>query len=147
MKQIWSPYVVFKFFADFQEGELLSSSLPHGIYCTENFTWGELLLNQRSKPSIFVLENLSALANRLQAFRDTIFKKSQVIVTSAWRDEKYNKKIGGASGSKHILGQAADIYVKGMPPSAVQLLLKNHSGGLGCYKNFTHVDIGKKRRW
>lgn len=147
MKQIWTPHVIFKFLQSVPEGEMLTRALPRGVYCTENFTWAELLLNQKSMPSFYVLENLWALANRLQTLRDTVFQGKQVIITSAWRDEDYNRKIGGSTGSKHILGQAADIFVKGMPPSKVQLLLKRFSGGLGAYKNFTHVDISKKRRW
>jgi uncharacterized protein YcbK (DUF882 family) len=55
--------------------------------------------------------------------------------------------VGGASQSKHILGQAIDFCAEKLPPSKVQTLLKNHSGGLGAYKNFTHMDVAEKRRW
>lgn len=104
-------------------------------------------MHQKELPTLLVLENLSAVANRLQAFRDTIFQGSQVIITSAWRSVSYNKKIGGEPLSKHTLGQAIDFYVQNSPPSKVQTLIKAHSGGLGAYKNFTHIDIAAKRRW
>ena len=70
-----------------------------------------------------------------------------VIVNSWCRCEDYNILIGGAKSSQHVLGKAADFTVIGVPPSVVQEYLKNWKGGLGSYENFTHVDVGRKRRW
>jgi len=148
MKQFWAPKSVYDFLQQYHlENELLSRELPQGLYCTENLLWSELLVYQKERPSLVVLENLSAVANRLQALRDSVFQGAQIIVTSAWRCESYNKKIGGEPMSKHVLGQAIDFFVKDYPPSKVQNLLKSFSGGLGAYKNFTHIDISTKRRW
>lgn len=148
MKQFWAPQRVCDFLKTaYKQGELLSRLLPAGVYCTENLLWAELLVNQDQVPSLLVLENLACVASRLQAFRDTVLGGSQVIVTSAWRTPDHNKSIGGAPLSKHVLGCAIDFCAVKMPPSKVQFLLKNHSGGLGAYKNFTHIDIAEKRRW
>ena len=35
-----------------------------------------------------------------------------VIITSGCRCTKHNKAVGGVQGSKHVLGQASDFYVK-----------------------------------
>lgn len=73
--------------------------------------------------------------------------KAPVIVNSWCRCKEYNTKIGGAKKSQHILGKAADFTVKGVSPRDVQEFLKDWKGGLGSYENFTHVDVGDKRRW
>ena len=148
MKQFWTPQSVYNFLkTSHVTGELLSRELPSGAYCTENFCWTELLVNQSEMLNLGILENLACAANRLQALRDTVFGSHAVIVTSAWRSETYNKKIGGEAMSKHILGQAIDFCVHDMPPSKVQTLVAGFSGGLGAYKDFTHIDISTKRRW
>lgn len=148
MKQFWTPKTLYDFLNEHHlNGELLSRELPSGVYCTENILWAELLVSQKELPSLIVLENLFAVANRLQALRDTVFQSAKIIITSAWRNESYNKSIGGEPLSKHIFGQAIDFFVQNFPPSKVQTLLKSFSGGLGAYKSFTHIDISTKRRW
>lgn len=37
-----------------------------------------------------------------------------IIVTSGYRCKELNKKVGGVDTSQHLIGQAADIHVKGM---------------------------------
>ena len=62
--------------------------------------------------------------------------------------KKHNKDIGGAVKSLHMRGKAADIVVKGVSPAKVQQYLKDHLGGMGKYKTFTHVDVrGYVARW
>lgn len=76
----------------------------------------------------------------LQAVRNYFGKP--VTVNSGYRTSAYNKKVGGASMSQHVIGTAADISVKGIPPSAVVSYLEkfypNH--GIGLYTSFVHVD-------
>lgn len=48
-----------------------------------------------------------ALVQGLQAVRDAYGKP--LTISSGHRCAAYNKRIGGASGSQHILGNAADI--------------------------------------
>ena len=67
----------------------------------------------------------------------------------------YNKKIGGAKRSQHMLAKAADIIIKGMSSTEVKnviiSLIKSgemHPGGIGLYQTFTHYDVrGQNRRW
>ena len=74
-----------------------------------------------------------------------------VYVTSSTRCREHNKAVGGAVASQHLLGTAADIKVKNVLPVEVYTYLaKEYKGkyGLGCYNNFTHVDVRKnKARW
>ena len=74
-----------------------------------------------------------------------------VKINSACRCEEYNEKIGGAYGSKHKQGIAADIVVKGINPEDVYKFLDNYmpnTYGIGKYNSFTHIDVRKtKARW
>lgn len=83
---------------------------------SKNFTLAEL-----TKTSIRGLENdpdeaqLAALKvlveNVLQPLRDKI---GPIMINSAFRSEKVNKKIGGAPSSQHTKGEAADIETPAM---------------------------------
>lgn len=76
---------------------------------------------------------------------------SPVIVNSACRCESHNAKVGGANNSRHKLGVAADIVVKGVPPKVVYGYLNStfpNQYGIGKYDTFTHIDVrSKKARW
>lgn len=76
---------------------------------------------------------------------------SPITITSACRCPEYNSEIGGAYGSKHKQGIAADIVVKDVSPDEVYRFIDAHmprKGGLGMYSKFTHVDVRqKKSRW
>lgn len=72
-----------------------------------------------------------------------------VTVNSGYRSPSYNAKIGGARRSRHVMGLAADIRVRGATPDEVAAYAEALGvGGLGRYRTFTHVDIaGAGRRW
>lgn len=74
-----------------------------------------------------------------------------VKVTSSYRCESHNKAVGGAKNSKHKLGIAADIQLKGIDPMDVYSYLNSvypNSYGFGLYNTFVHVDArSSKARW
>ena len=74
-----------------------------------------------------------------------------VTITSAFRTESHNKKVGGGKKSTHLVGIAADIMVKGVTPAQVAAYaetLMPDRGGIGQYKNFVHIDVRHdKSRW
>ncbi|OCG19627.1 D-Ala-D-Ala carboxypeptidase family metallohydrolase [Gilliamella sp. WF3-4] len=74
-----------------------------------------------------------------------------VFVNSACRCKKHNQAVGGKTSSQHVLGNAADIRVKNVPPSAVADYLDAkclENFGIGRYRTFTHVDVrAVKARW
>lgn len=112
---------------------------------TPSFKLSEFLRAEDPLPAPWILDNLKALANRLQVIRDLLGRP--IRITSGYRTPEHNKAVGGEPNSYHLKGMAADIVVDGMTPTAVQNYLGRWSGGLGSYPNFTHVDIGPKRRW
>lgn len=67
-----------------------------------------------------------------------------VTINSAYRCANHNKAVGGASGSQHLYGRAADIVVQGVKPSVVADWVESGPlkgrGGVGRYSSFTHVD-------
>lgn len=81
---------------------------------TKNFTLEELIksptadrLKIDNTPTDKIISNLTELSELLQKVRDKYNKP--IIVTSGYRCERLNKAVGGAKGSQHRLGQAADI--------------------------------------
>lgn len=72
-----------------------------------------------------------------------------VVITSGCRCANHNYKVGGSKNSQHVLGKAADIKVKDVDPKQVyDYLDSNHTGGLGLYSSWVHVDVrGSKARW
>ena len=69
-----------------------------------------------------------------------------ITITSAYRCENYNRSIGGATGSRHSKGQAADIVVKCVSPREVAKYAESIGVlGIGLYETasdgyFTHID-------
>ena len=63
-----------------------------------------------------------------------------MIINSGYRTPSHNKKVGGASGSQHVYGKAADIVVRGVKPSEVYRQADKLFNGVGKYNTFTHVD-------
>ena len=84
------------------------------------------------------------LVTYLQNIRD--YFGVEVIITSAYRCLSYNSSVGGATGSRHTKGQAADIVVTGVEPRRVAAYAE-YIGvkGIGLYETaadgyFVHID-------
>lgn len=82
------------------------------------------------------------LVNILQMIRDHF--KAPVTITSGYRTNAYNSKIGGSKTSFHVKGRAADIKVKGVDPVLVGMYAETlRAGGIGLYSypnGFVHID-------
>ena len=120
---------------------------------TKNFDLKEFACNDGTTVPDILLPNVIELAKNLQVIRDALGKP--VHINSAYRTVDYNKKIGGATKSQHLIGKAADIRINGIAPKevadAIEQLIsegKMKQGGLGRYNSFTHYDIrGVRSRW
>lgn len=84
------------------------------------------------------------LIKYLQKIRDHFNKP--ITITSGYRCNIHNKNIGGATGSRHSKGQAADIVVSGVAPREVAKYAESIGiKGIGLYEtnadgHFTHID-------
>lgn len=120
---------------------------------TQNFSLSEFKCRDGSDVPEDLLPNIQLLADNLQVLRDHIGKPIRVI--SGYRSPPYNRKIGGAKRSQHMVAKAGDIKVSGMTPKEVKEVIvqlikegKMHSGGIGLYTTFTHYDVrGRNARW
>lgn len=120
---------------------------------TTNFHLNEFKCKDGSIPEGELLDNCIELAENLQVLRTHIGKPINII--SAYRPPAYNKKIGGAKKSQHLLAKAADIKVPGMAPAEVHAEViklikagKMKQGGVGKYATFVHYDTrGTAARW
>jgi uncharacterized protein YcbK (DUF882 family) len=77
--------------------------------------------------------------------------KIPIDVTSGFRTARTNGKTEGAAlNSRHLSGQASDIYFTGIPSNTVGIMATMFQrGGVGFYPQhgFTHVDVGSVRQW
>lgn len=96
--------------------------------------------------TVFIAPSLVTL---LQEARN--YFNAPITISSAYRTDSYNTKVGGATYSQHKYGTAADIVVKGKTPKTVYDWFDKklgNSGGVGLYKSFVHVDVREvKARW
>lgn len=93
--------------------------------------------------------NLQKLMALLEQIRTACGGRA-VIINSGYRTAAYNKKVGGAPLSQHLLAKAADIRAEGMTAKQVYDIANrlNPNGGVGKYATFTHVDVRDGRaRW
>lgn len=85
----------------------------------------------------------------LQKIRDHFGKP--ITITSGYRCETHNRRVGGATGSYHSKGQAADIVVQGITPREVAKYAESIGIlGIGLYETskdgyFVHVDTRTKK--
>lgn len=114
---------------------------------TPNFTRQEFDCNDSVGTPVpaVLMPNVRTLAAQLQILRD--YLGEPIHVNSGYRTPQYNKSVGGAKNSQHLLAKAADITVKSKTPkqikSIVERLIKSGKlkiGGIGLYKGFLHVD-------
>lgn len=120
---------------------------------TKDFSKKEFDSKDGANMPATVLVNVRELATNLQVLRDAV--QLPIVITSGYRSVSHNKKIGGAEGSKHTLGQAADFKIPGMTAKQVYEVVlkliqsgKMKKGGLHAYSTWVHYDIrGFNARW
>ena len=84
----------------------------------------------------------SDLVEGLQKIRDHFGKP--IIINSAYRNARYNAKVGGSSKSYHVRGMAADIKISGVSAVELAYYAMTIFHGVGVYyydsTEFIHVD-------
>ena len=86
----------------------------------------------------------------LQDLRTLIAKPMRL--TSAYRSEAHNKKVGGAKHSKHLKAKAYDVPMVGHDPATFEAAARMCGfTGFGFYPKskprFIHIDTGPAREW
>ncbi len=79
------------------------------------------------------------------------FGGKPIQINSWYRDPVSNRRAGGASRSRHLVGDAVDFVVTGIHPQEVNKRLESwwgSKGGLASASCFTHIDTrGCRARW
>lgn len=77
-----------------------------------------------------------------------------LIIESAYRSKKYNdnlraRGIKAAKKSMHILCRAIDFRIEGVSTRSLAKYARSlpEVGGVGLYRNWVHIDTGRKRNW
>lgn len=123
---------------------------------TKNFTLRELRCKDGTEVPEEYLANAQAICERAQVLRDLL--GTPLEVRSGYRSPEHNRRVGGATWSKHLKAEALDLHSKQW--SAAQLaelygglirLGLVEGGGLGVYPRgdggWIHIDLGGGRRW
>jgi hypothetical protein len=126
--------------------QLDASIIPNG-----NFTWSEATRGgARMPPDQATVDAIVRIATLAQQARDRIGRP--FIITSWYRSAEINRRVGGASRSRHIVGDAIDFYCVGLTGNQVYWALDPWwPGGLGRYGQYpalVHLDARNyKARW
>lgn len=125
--------------------QVWSKAKNGAVKLSANFKVSEFACKDGSD-TVFISQGLVTV---LQKIRDHFGKP--VIITSAYRNDAYNEKVGGAKYSQHKYGKAADFFIIGVSPSTIaayaEMIMPN-TGGIGIYSSFVHVDVRTARaRW
>lgn len=123
------------------------------LQLTKNFAIEEFDCHDGTPVPSSLYGNLNSLAFNLQVLREHLNRPIHIL--SGYRTQAYNKKVGGATHSQHLIARAADIQVKGITPYSLAMIIEElirdefmKQGGLGLYDTFVHYDIrGFKARW
>lgn len=118
---------------------------------TGNFTWAEATHNGTRLPeNQAVVYGIVRIAQALEEVR-YIYGGRPITINSWYRPRAINARVGGASMSRHIQGDAVDFNVRGVHPYEVYKRLDSwwgSRGGLASATVFTHLDArGYRARW
>ena len=116
---------------------------PHQL--TPHFNISEFACKDGAGVPVHLLSNVRALAVNLEVIRARF--GMPIIVNSGYRSIEYNKRVGGAVGSQHLLANASDIVIKDVSPfflfKTIRELMKRgaiEAGAVILYNTFVHYD-------
>ena len=113
-----------------------------GIKLSTNFTSNEFDCHGSGCCSSTLIN--PELVKYLQKIREHF--NTPITITSGYRCITHNSRVGGATGSRHTKGDAADIVVKGVSPREVAKYAESIGiKGIGLYETsadgfFVHID-------
>lgn len=118
---------------------------------SKHFTWAEMACRDGTPyPGEWRETRLPLLLSAAEAIRGACGDKP-LLVFSAYRTPKHNRRIGGARRSQHMQGRALDLR----PPKrwsvdrfhkAIKSLKLPQIRGLGKYRTFVHIDTRPSQR-
>ena len=123
----------------------MENKIPHPHQLTPHFHISEFACKDGSAVPLHLLSNVRSLAVTLEVIRASF--GVPIIINSGYRTIEYNRKVGGAVGSQHLIANASDIVIKGVSPfflfKTIQELMKSgliEAGAVILYNTFVHYD-------
>lgn len=120
------------------------------MFISKNFTYDELAC-----PCCGDLLINEVFLKTLQEIRDRVGRP--FFITSGFRCDEHNEKVGGAITSRHLKGFAVDISTNKWSSDDLHYLLfelcattiQNYSTGVGIYPKHIHFDLrsGRDSAW
>ncbi len=117
-------------------------------YVTDNFSWQEFACHSGEAVPDAWKANVRALCETvLEPIRARF--GAPLVVISGWRSKTWNDRVGGAKGSQHLTGRAADVRpvsLANVPAlmTLVEEMIRNGQlprlGGFGVYRGWIHCD-------
>lgn len=111
---------------------------------TENFRFSEIACEDRTDVILYSKRHMDLV----QAIRDIVGPLS---ISSAFRTPEHNKVVGGVVDSQHQFGIAVDMKLpNGYTIDEFKEVVLSVTGsqvGIGLYKSFIHMDLGRPRIW
>ncbi|MEM8611497.1 MAG: D-Ala-D-Ala carboxypeptidase family metallohydrolase [Cyanobacteria bacterium P01_H01_bin.105] len=125
---------------------LANPIIPNG-----HFTWGEATHGGTRIPANRnVVYGIIRIARVMEQVRERLGGRP-ITINSWYRDPVTNRRVGGASRSSHLSGDAVDFVAPGLHPYDVYDRLNRwwgSKGGLASATVFTHIDArGYYARW
>lgn len=116
------------------------------------YTWADATYGGQRVPTKEIAARIVAIAQRITPLTEkTIGKGKKWNITSWYRDPAANRAAGGASGSRHMSGDAVDFWFEqgGGEAALFQSLQGSWDGGLARKVGvFVHLDDrGYRERW
>lgn len=107
-------------------------------------------LKLNSDPPASLWPNMETTAKTLDEARKRL--KAPIRLTSIFRNEAYNRRVGGVRNSTHRMFSACDCVTANVAQLYLVLLdLRREGyfkGGLGLYRSFVHIDSrGHNATW
>lgn len=106
-------------------------------------------IKEQFNPNQEIIDNLKALCEDiLEPLREKI--NEPILITSGYRCESLNNKVGGADTSQHMQGQAADIHINGLSIEDLFQYIKksdlNFDQLIQEFNNWVHISFNKNKK-
>ncbi len=102
------------------------------MFLTPHFTLAEMTTSQfanreglDNNPDSKTIANLIELCKTLEQVRSLVGQP--LVVSSGYRSEALNRRVGGSASSAHVLGLAADIIAVGLTPRQLAQRIRDSS--------------------
>lgn len=130
---------------------LLSGCLPFAFFASSGNAYRGL---KQSAGTYVAHENVNAVCMspklRFAIWEFEGYFGRKIVLSSGYRNQAYNERVGGSDGSYHTKCMAADFYIPGVSKAKLIAFAMRlgHVGGLGCYpgRQFIHIDVRDRPR-